>query len=76
MSGGGFSLANYQDYYAWVISTNTFALYWNWAAIDADKVPLDTTSLTAFSTASTATVVLPSSSVSFSMQYQINVVSL
>ena len=76
MSGGGFSLATYQDYYAWVITTNTFALYWNWAAVDADKVPLNTLSLSAFSTATTATVVMPSSFVNFSMQYQINIVSL
>lgn len=65
-----FSSDGSKEYYAWVLTTNTFALYWDSALLTA----LDTTALGSF-VYSTASVITIAADSQLSFQYQTKIIS-
>lgn len=68
-----FDSSGSKEYYAWVLSTTTFALYWDNTLLNA----LDTTPLTlfTFSTSTTATVITVSNASQLVLEYKTNIIS-
>lgn len=66
-----FSGSGSTEYYTWVLSTTTFALYWDSTLLN----PLDTSGLTLYNPASTATVITVNVSSQLQVEYQINLIS-
>jgi hypothetical protein len=66
-----FSSTGATEYYAWVLSANTFALYWDSTLLS----PLNTSGLTLYDPASTATVVTINQGSQLKIEYQTNITS-
>lgn len=66
-----FSSSGSKEFYAGVLSTNTFELYWD----SSRETALDTTSLAPYNPASSATVITIAQNSQLELQYQLNLIA-